>query len=89
MSNENLERLILDLKESLERDLGELNRKVDGFISRVDTQSIRLDRHAGPWQSSRMDQGAERIDAALETKDIEIAQLRKRIAKLESNDPAA
>jgi hypothetical protein len=52
---ENLERLIIDLRESLERQIGEAERSLtremrEGFASfnaRFDIQSARLDRHAG------------------------------------------
>ncbi len=58
------------------------------IITRFDNQAARLDRHAGPWQagtrwSTRMDQWAEKIDAALDTRDREIAELRARLDKLE------
>ena len=95
----NLEQLIMDLKESLERELGglrqefaALSQRVDqGFAqvnSRFDTQAARLERHAGLWQtgarwSSRMDAWAEKVDGALEAKDREIAELRERLIKLE------
>lgn len=91
--NNHLERLILDMKESLERELGELRREMhDGFQvvnTRFDTQAIRLDRHAAMWQtgrrwSAKMDDWAERFDKALEVKDREISELRARIEKLES-----
>lgn len=89
---QDLERLIIDLKDSLEREMGTLRQDVQhGFAqlnSRFDTQATRLDRHAGLWQagtrwSSRMDAWAEKIDAALEAKDREIAELRERLLKLE------
>ena len=71
---ENLERLIVDLKDSLERELAGLRHDVQQGIvqlnSRFDTQATRLERHAGLWQagsrwSSRMDSWAEKVDAAL------------------------
>jgi len=101
MANDSLEKLILDLKDSLEREIGEVRRELrelhddfQGFNARFENQSTRLDRHAALWQtgrrwSGRMDKWAERIDAALETKDIEIAELRKRIEKLESDNQSA
>jgi len=56
--------------------------------TRFDTQATRLERHAALWQtgqrwSGRMDQWAEKVDAALEVKDREIAELRERIKQLE------
>lgn len=92
---ENLEKLIVDLKDSLERELGGLRRDVQlvqqGVVqlnSRFDTQAARLERHAGLWQtgarwSSRMDAWAEKVDGALEAKDREIAELRERLQRLE------
>jgi predicted RNase H-like nuclease (RuvC/YqgF family) len=91
----NTERLITDVKESLERQIGDLEREMrDGFAqvnTRFDTQAIRLDRHAALWQTGRrwsgkMDDWAEKLDQALETKDREIAELRGRIEKLEKKN---
>ncbi len=88
----NVEQLIMDLKESLERELATLSQRMEqGFAhlnSRFDSQAARLDRHAGLWQagtrwSSRMDAWAEKVDSALEAKDREIAELRERLMKLE------
>jgi predicted RNase H-like nuclease (RuvC/YqgF family) len=89
---DNLERLIIDLKESLEREVGSLRSEMrEGFArinSRFDLQAQRLDRHAALWQtgrrwSSKMDVWAEGVDTALETKDREIAELRARLDRLE------
>lgn len=89
---EHLEKLIVDLKESLERELTGLRQDVrDGVTqmnARFDTQAARLDRHAGLWQtgarwSGRMDAWAEKVDVALEAKDREIAELRERLLNLE------
>jgi hypothetical protein len=89
---DNLERLLLDVKESLEREIGGLRQELhQGFAqlnSRFDIQAARLDRHAGYWQagtrwSSRMDTWSEKIDAALLAKDQEIAELRERLQKIE------
>ena len=67
-----LVRLITDVKESLEREIQGLTREVrEGFAqvnTRFDTQAVRLDRHA-----------------ALEAKDREIADLRDRLKKLEDS----
>jgi hypothetical protein len=89
-----LVRLITDVKESVEREIQNLTREMrEGFAqvnTRFDTQAVRLDRHAALWQtgrrwSSRMDAWAEKVDAALETKDHEIADLRARLNKLEES----
>ena len=91
---DNLEKLIVDLKESLERELGGLRHDVQQvrqeivqLNARFDTQAARLERHAGLWQtgarwSSRMDAWAEKIDVSLEPKDREIAELRERLQRL-------
>jgi predicted RNase H-like nuclease (RuvC/YqgF family) len=90
-----LVRLIIDVKESLEREIQVLAREVrEGFAqvnTRFDTQATRLDRHAALWQtgrrwSGRMDDWAEKVDAALETKDREIKDLRDRLNKLEGSN---
>ena len=81
----NIEQLLLDVKESLER---EIRAGFAQITTRFDTQATRLDRHAALWQtgsrwSGRMDVWAEKIDAAIETKDREIAELRERLIKLQ------
>ena len=93
---DNIEQLLSDVKESLEREIHGLGREMrDGFAqinTKFDTQAARLDRHAGLWQtgsrwSAGMDVWAEKIDAAIETKDREIAELRERLIKLERKSP--
>jgi hypothetical protein len=95
MSEHDLALLITDVKESLEREIQGLGREMrEGFAqvtTRFDTQATRLDRHAALWQtgrrwSGRMDDWAEKVDAALETKDREIADLRARLKKLEESN---
>jgi hypothetical protein len=66
----------------------ELHGVRDEILTRFDTQATRLDRQAALWQtgrrwSARMDDWAEKIDQALETKDREIAELRQRLTNLE------
>ena len=65
---ETLEKLIVDLKDSLERELAGLRRHVQEGVGqlngRFDTQAARFERHAGLWQtgarwSGRMDAGRE------------------------------
>jgi hypothetical protein len=93
----NIEQLLLNVKESLEREIHGLAREMrEGFAqinTRFDTQAARLDRHAGLWQtgsrwSAGMDVWAEKIDAAIEVKDREIAELRERLIKLERKSPS-
>ena len=83
-----LEGLIIDFKESLEREMGELKQGVDQLNTRFDTQAARLGRHEGLWQagtrwSSRMDAWAAKVDSALEAKDHQIAELLERISRIE------
>jgi hypothetical protein len=81
---DHLEKLITDLTGSLSNEVR------DGFTSvngRFDVQSSRLERHAALWQtgsrwSARMDAWAERVDAALEARAREIAELRDEIRRL-------
>ena len=89
---EDIERLIEDLKESLERDLagveGRLGHKIDDLKQSFDTQSVRVERHGGLIQagsrwSTRMTRWSESVDAALAAQDPEIADHRERIARLE------
>lgn len=89
---EHLEQLIVDMKESLEREISsfraDVNEAVGQLNKRFDTQASRMDRHAALWQpgarwSRRMDEWAERVDAALEARDREIAELRERVSRLE------
>lgn len=82
----NLEQLMIDVKESLER---EIRAGFAAVTTRFDTQAARLDRQGSNWQtgrrwSARMDDWAEMIDAALEAKDREIAELHKRLAEVEN-----
>src|SRR5262249_45998513 len=84
---ESLVRLVIDVKESFER---EMRAGLAAINTRFDTQAARLDRQAsliqvGSRWTARMNEWTEKVDAALEQKDREIADLRKRIDRLESN----
>ena len=90
MSSSGLERLIVDMKESLEREIhafrDETRARFTEVTTRFDTQAARLERHAALLQTgsrwtARMNDWAEKIDTALETKDREIAELRARLEK--------
>ena len=92
---EHLEKLIVDFKESLEREILEVKREMrEGFahiLVRFDNQAARLDRQAGLLQTgsrwiARTNDWTEKIDQALETKDREIAELRMRLEKLEKRN---
>jgi hypothetical protein len=90
---ERLEKLLIDIKESLERDIRNLDEKMrqefKQLNTRFDTQATRLERHAALLQTGsrcthRMNGWAERVDAALEEKDRQILDLTERIRKLEN-----
>src|SRR6266508_878333 len=76
-----IERLLMDVKESLE---SEMKSGFAQILTRFDTQAGRLDRQGALLQtgsrwSARMNDWAEKVDAALEAKDREIAELRARL----------
>ena len=92
---DNIEQLLVDMKESLEREMrtgfGEMSTRLSELNTRFDTQAARLDRQASLIQvgsrfTSRMIDWSEKVDRALEKKDHEIADLRKRIEDFESGD---
>ena len=75
---DNLERLMVDIKESLETEMGGLNNQMQsGFASvntKLDDMSTRLDRQAGLLRTggqriARLDDWAEKVDKSLEAKD--------------------
>lgn len=77
--------LITDVKESLER---EMNTGFEDMAGRFDAQSNRLDRQAaliqtGSRWTNRMNDWADNVDQALDRKSQEIADLHKRIDKIE------
>ena len=83
-----VERLIIDMKESLEREIHAFREEMR---TRFDTQAARLDRQGaliqtGSRWTNRMNEWAEKIDVALEVKDREIAELRERINRLEQKN---
>jgi hypothetical protein len=86
MTEPNLERLILDVKESLERQINE------GFTAvnrRFDTQAARLDRQGaliqtGSRWTAKINEWSEKLDLAMEEKNVDIGDLRRRIEKLEA-----
>jgi hypothetical protein len=94
---DNLERLMVDIKESLEAEMGGLNTQMQsGFASvntKLDDMSTRLDRQAGLLRTggqriARLDDWAEKVDKSLEAKDREIAELRDRVIRLEQRKSA-
>lgn len=80
-----LESLITDLVGSLER---EMHEGLAAINTRFDTQAARMERQgallqAGSRWSTRKNGWAEKVDAALEEKDREVADLRERVKRLE------
>jgi hypothetical protein len=80
-----LEQLIIEMKESLER---EMQAGFAAVTDRFDLQATRLDRQGALMQTgnrwiSRINDWSDRIDAALEARDKQIAELRARVEKLE------
>jgi hypothetical protein len=90
---DNIEGLLADIKESLERDIHGLqqsmDRRFDEIAARFDAQAARLERHAGRLQTgnrwtARMNDWAEKVDAAFDPRDRLIADLSERVRLLES-----
>ena len=73
--------LVIEVKESLERQIEHLD-------SRFDAQAIRLDRQAAMLQTgarwtNRMIAWAEKVDVSLDKRIQEIGELRSRLEKRE------
>jgi hypothetical protein len=84
----NLERLIIDFRESVDREFKDVRATLARIETRLDTQAIRLDRQgallqAGSRCRTRMNGWAERVDKIL---DREISELKIRIEKLEPRE---
>jgi len=80
--------LLTNVRESLEREIQGVSGKIDTLLTRFDTQAARLDRQGaliqtGSRSNARMNDWSEKVDAALEQKDKQIAALAERIEKLE------
>jgi hypothetical protein len=98
MTDEQLNARFDGLAHLIQDLTGRINDRIDaGFrdiTTRFDTQAARLERHSGLLQTgsrwtTRMNEWAEKVDHALETKDREIAELRARLEKLERPDGAS
>jgi hypothetical protein len=87
---DNLERLMVDIKDSLETEMqggfSSLNTKLDDMSTRLDRQAGLL--RAGGQRIVRLDDWAEKVDKSLEAKDREIAELRDRVIRLEQRKSA-
>ena len=85
--NEQIIQLITDFKESFEREIHEFREEVK---TRFDTQAARLERHGAMMQTgnrwiSRINDWSDKIDAALEQKDKQIADILERLRRLENS----
>ena len=83
---DSLERLTMDVKESLEREMREGFAQVN---ARFDTHAARLDRQGGFVQSgsrwsTRMDEWSEKIDVNQDRQDQAIAEMRENLRRLEA-----
>ena len=85
--------LITNVKESLEAELDSktesLRHDIKDLGVRFDNQAARLERHAALLQTgnrsiARLNDWSAKVDAALEVKDKQIADLNERLRKLES-----
>jgi hypothetical protein len=87
---EQIETLLVDLKEKMGSLKRQMQKGFDGLNARFDTQALRLDRHAaliqtGSRWTARMNERSEKVDAALEEKCQQIADLTDRIRKMRSD----
>src|ERR1039457_3128654 len=91
-----LEKLIVNVKESLERDIHGLETKLeqrfDAMEQRFGDQASRLDRQAGLIQTGsrwtrRSEDWQERTDKLLEAKDTQILDLIRSMEKIEARLP--
>jgi hypothetical protein len=71
----NIERLVVNIKESLEREIHdvrtEMNTRFDQVVNRLDIQAARLDRQGaliqtGSRWTTRMNEWSEKVDQSLE-----------------------
>jgi hypothetical protein len=86
---ERIERLLLEFKESLTRQIRRLNPSIGtGFsdiLAKMDRQGARLDRQLTAMEVSCLTAWARQVDRRLAEQDREIADLRRRLDRLESN----
>lgn len=90
--NDRLYELMVSVKESLEKEILTIHKELhifrDSMETRFDTQAARLERQGGLMRAanvwlSRMTDWSEKIDSQLEAKDKQIADLTRRVEKLE------
>ena len=85
MSNGNIERLLTDMKESLERQMETGFKRLE---ERYDAQAARMDRQGGLIRSGqtnivRLNDWSEKMDQLLAARDKRIDELEARLRKLE------
>ena len=78
-----------DLDRAVHAIIAEISTFREEMTQRFDDQSIRLNRHGGLLQTGnravvRLHEWSEKVDASLEAKHKEIAELRARIAQIEA-----
>lgn len=84
------ERLIALIQSSFDR----IDQQFHEVTTRFDTQAARMERHAvllqtGSRQISKINDWADKVDAALDKKDQQIAELWERLRKLEKGNGGA
>jgi hypothetical protein len=83
-------RLLMEIKESLEREMGELHREVKRLGERFDAVGARLDRQgglirAGQTNIVRLNDWSEKIGQMLAARYKRLDELDARLRKLEEN----
>src|SRR3954454_18191174 len=86
---EHLERLILDLKESLEREFEGIRADLRAALDRQEIASTRLDRHAASIQTgrrffARQQDWADRTDANLDRLAKRLDAVEKQLRRQDS-----
>src|SRR3974377_1282580 len=85
--------LITNVKGSLEAEfksgISDVRHDIKDLGVRFDNQAARMERHAALLQTGnrwigRLHDWSAKVDAALEVKDKQIAELNERVRKLES-----
>ena len=86
--NSHLEQLMIQLVQSLEREMragfAEVNARLDNQSNRLDRQGALL--QTGSRWVNRMNAWAERMDKSIERHDIQNAEFEKRFRKVEGQN---
>jgi hypothetical protein len=96
-SNDEVIRLLIEIKESLERDMAavrddmaQLRHDMERLGERFDAVGARLDRQGGLIRSGqtnivRLNDWSEKIDQMLAARDKRMDEIEARLRKLEGN----